>query len=112
MALDDFGIGYSSLQNLRKLPFDILKIDRSFVQSMNDGGDALVIIKAIVQLANNLGLHVTAEGIETESQLLTLGALGCERGQGFLLGVPLAGPSVLSEKTFGKMPRTRRLQRL
>jgi diguanylate cyclase (GGDEF)-like protein len=109
VALDDFGIGYSSLLNLRKLPFDILKIDRSFVQSMNDGGDALIIIKAIVQLANNLGLHVTAEGIETESQLLTLGALGCERGQGFLLGVPLAGPSISSENTFGKMPRTRRL---
>lgn len=112
VALDDFGTGYSSLQNLRKLPFDILKIDKSFVQSMNDGGDALVIVKAIVQLAKNLGLSVTAEGIETESQLLTLRALGCDRGQGFLLGVPGAGPLIANENSFGRMPRTKRSRRL
>jgi diguanylate cyclase (GGDEF)-like protein/PAS domain S-box-containing protein len=112
VALDDFGTGYSSLQSLRKLPFDILKIDKSFVQSMKDGNDALVIIKAIVQLAKNLGLSVTAEGIETESQLLTLEALGCDRGQGFFLGIPRAGPLIANENSLGRMPKIRRSRRL
>jgi EAL domain-containing protein (putative c-di-GMP-specific phosphodiesterase class I) len=79
---------------------------------MHDGADALVIIKAIVQLAKNLGLRVTAEGIESESQLLTLRALGCDRGQGFFLGVPRAGPSIQSENSFGVIPKAKRKQRL
>jgi diguanylate cyclase (GGDEF)-like protein/PAS domain S-box-containing protein len=91
VALDDFGIGYSSLKYLLDLPFDLLKIDQSFVQSMGESKDALTIVKTIVQLGKNLGLEVTAEGIETESQVLTLRALGCERGQGFYLGRPSPG---------------------
>jgi len=91
ISLDDFGTGYSSLRHLRELPFDTLKIDRSFVRSMSDCDDALSIVKTIVQLAKSLGLAVTAEGIETEDQARDLQALGCERGQGYYLGRPAAG---------------------
>jgi diguanylate cyclase (GGDEF)-like protein/PAS domain S-box-containing protein len=91
IALDDFGIGYSSLQHLSELPFDALKIDQSFVKSMNDSKHALMIVKTILQLAQNLGLEVIAEGIETEDQALTLRTLGCELGQGFYFGRPVPG---------------------
>jgi predicted signal transduction protein with EAL and GGDEF domain len=91
VALDDFGIGYSSLKYLLDLPFDVLKIDQSFVQSMSESKDALTIVKAVIQLAKNLGLEVTAEGVETKAQALALQALGCERGQGFYLGRPSPG---------------------
>jgi diguanylate cyclase (GGDEF)-like protein len=91
VALDDFGTGYSSLRHLRELPFDVLKIDRSFVQTMTDSAEALTIVRTIVQLAKNLGLGVTAEGIETALQASELQALGCDRGQGFYLGLPAAG---------------------
>jgi diguanylate cyclase (GGDEF)-like protein/PAS domain S-box-containing protein len=99
VAIDDFGIGYSSLKYLLDLPFDVLKIDQSFVQSMNKNDDALTIVKAIIQLAKNLGLEVTAEGIETKSQALALRALGCERGQGFYLGRPSPGVDCLTAAT-------------
>jgi diguanylate cyclase (GGDEF)-like protein/PAS domain S-box-containing protein len=91
VALDDFGTGYSSLQHLSQLPFDTLKIDQSFVRSMNDSENALMIVKAIVQLAGNLRIGLIAEGIETEKQATVLSALGCERGQGYYLGRPLPG---------------------
>jgi diguanylate cyclase (GGDEF)-like protein/PAS domain S-box-containing protein len=91
IALDDFGIGYSSLQNLLDLPLDLLKIDQSFVRSMDESEDALMIVKAIIQLAKDLHLDVTAEGIETESQAIALLSLGCESGQGFFLGRPSPG---------------------
>jgi diguanylate cyclase (GGDEF)-like protein/PAS domain S-box-containing protein len=97
VALDDFGIGYSSLKYLLDLPFDSLKIDQSFVQSMIENEDAFTIVKAIIQLAKNLGLDVTAEGIETESQALALQSLGCERGQGFYLGRPSPGVDCVSD---------------
>lgn len=97
IALDDFGSGYSSIQQLRKLPLDTLNIDRSFAQSMNDGGEALMIVAAVIQLAKSLGLRVTAKGIETENEALALRALGCERGQGIYVGAsfpltPRKGP--------------------
>jgi diguanylate cyclase (GGDEF)-like protein/PAS domain S-box-containing protein len=97
VVLDDFGTGYSNLKYLLDLPFDVLKIDQSFVQSMGESEDAFAIVKAIIQLAKNLGLEVTAEGIETESQALALQALGCERGQGFYLGRPSPGVNCLSD---------------
>jgi diguanylate cyclase len=90
IALDDFGTGYSSLRHLRELPFDVLKIDRSFVHSMTDSDEAMSIVRTIVHLAKSLGLAVTAEGIETQTQAAELQALGCERGQGYLLGRPCA----------------------
>jgi predicted signal transduction protein with EAL and GGDEF domain len=88
IALDDFGIGYSCLQHLSELPFDTLKIDRSFVRSMIDSADALMIVKTILHLAKNLDLEVIAEGIEAEDQAVLLRSLGCELGQGFHLGRP------------------------
>jgi diguanylate cyclase len=94
IALDDFGTGYSSLRHLRELPFDVLKIDRSFVHSMTDSEEAMSIVRTIVHLAKSLGLAVTAEGIETQGQAAELQALGCERGQGYLLGRPSACPQL------------------
>lgn len=97
VAIDDFGTGYSSLQHLSELPFDTLKIDQSFVRSMNDSKTALTIVKAIVQLSKNLGLGLVAEGIESEDQILTLTVLGCEHGQGFHLGRPAPGMGLATE---------------
>ncbi len=91
IALDDFGTGYSSLRHLRELPFDVLKIDRSFVQGMGDSEEANTIVKTIIDLAKNLGLGVTAEGIETIDHAERLTALGCELGQGYYFGRPEAG---------------------
>lgn len=91
VAIDDFGTGYSSLRHLSELPFDAMKIDQSFVHSMNDNKNALTIVKSIVQLAKNLGIGLVAEGIEAEDQILTLTVLGCDRGQGFHLGPPAPG---------------------
>ncbi len=90
IALDDFGTGYSSLRHLRELPFDSLKIDRSFISSMGESEESRVIVRTVVQLAKNLGLGVTAEGIETPAQIAALHDLGCDRGQGYLLGRPSA----------------------
>jgi predicted signal transduction protein with EAL and GGDEF domain len=99
IALDDFGTGYSSLRHLRELPFDKLKIDQSFVHTMHDSAEALTIVRTIVQLAKSLGLAVTAEGIETSDQAEELKVLGCDLGQGFLLGVPEPEPGALSNAT-------------
>ncbi len=88
-SLDDFGTGYSSLSYLHQFPFDTLKIDRSFVNSIGDNIEKLGIVRAIVTLAHNLGMDTIAEGIETVNQLAQLKALKCEYGQGFYLSKPL-----------------------
>lgn len=91
IALDDFGTGYSSLSYLWKFPFDRLKIDRSFVMQIERAdGKAYDILHSIVSLAQALNLEVTAEGIETHSQLDVLKAMGASHSQGFLLGRPIA----------------------
>lgn len=89
LCIDDFGTGYSSLSYLHRFPIDILKIDRSFVSSMTVCKQNLQIIQAIMTLANNLGIAVTAEGIETAKQLAQLKALECEFGQGYFFSKPV-----------------------
>ena len=88
LALDDFGTGYSSLAHLRALPFDRIKIDRSFVQSINDNTDSATIVTAITRLAESLGLAVTAEGIEDEIIEARLRSIGTFKGQGYMFGRP------------------------
>jgi diguanylate cyclase (GGDEF)-like protein len=84
LAMDDFGTGYSNLAYLQKLPIDLLKIDRSFVSGMLADRDKIAIVRAILSLAQALGMQTTAEGIETNELAQTLAALGCTYGQGFL----------------------------
>jgi len=88
-GLDDFGTGYSSLAYLHSLPFDVLKIDRSFVASI-DQPKSQQIVRTILDLARNLGLRVVAEGIETDAQAASLDGMGCVMGQGFYMGRPLS----------------------
>ena len=90
LALDDFGVGYSTLMQLRQLPFTEIKIDRFFVNDLADSNDSRVIVASIVELAHGLGLTVTAEGVETEEQLRYLAEVDCDVAQGFLVGTPLA----------------------
>lgn len=89
ISLDDFGNGYSSLNYLRQLPIDTLKIDKSFVQSLTSSKDDRVIAKAIIEMAHSLGLSVTAEGVDGYEQLSFLKSKGCDRGQGYLFSRPL-----------------------
>jgi diguanylate cyclase (GGDEF)-like protein/PAS domain S-box-containing protein len=89
LSIDDFGTGYSSLSYLQRFPIDTLKIDRSFVTQMMENEENLAIVRTIVALAQNLGMDVVAEGVETEDQLRLLRKLECENGQGFLFSTPL-----------------------
>uniref|UniRef100_UPI0035CB4BE3 putative bifunctional diguanylate cyclase/phosphodiesterase n=1 Tax=uncultured Sphingomonas sp. TaxID=158754 RepID=UPI0035CB4BE3 len=89
IAMDDFGTGYSNLAYLQKLPIDVLKIDRSFVTGMLADRDKIAIVRAILSLAQALGMKTTAEGIETNELAQTLAALGCTFGQGYLYAKPL-----------------------
>ncbi|OPK02536.1 diguanylate cyclase [Pseudomonas veronii] len=89
IAMDDFGTGYSSLSYLRAFPFDGLKIDRSFLNRLEDSADDKAIVQAIVGLGRALSLTVTAEGIETAEHLALLKAVACDEGQGYFLSRPL-----------------------
>ncbi|OQW78646.1 MAG: hypothetical protein BVN35_03015 [Proteobacteria bacterium ST_bin11] len=88
-SMDDFGTGNSSLSNLRKLPIDQLKIDQSFVQDISIDHDDTVIVQTIIAMANNLGLDVIAEGVETEAQRVFLESHGCGLFQGYLFSKPV-----------------------
>jgi EAL domain-containing protein (putative c-di-GMP-specific phosphodiesterase class I) len=88
IAIDDFGTGYSSLAYLARLPIDVLKIDRSFVEHCDQRGGGLRLVETIIALGHGLELSVVAEGVERESQLEQLRAVGCDGVQGFLLGRP------------------------
>jgi EAL domain-containing protein (putative c-di-GMP-specific phosphodiesterase class I) len=89
LAMDDFGTGYSNLAYLQQLPIDVLKIDRSFVLNMAADRDKLAIVRAVLSLAQALGMQTVAEGIETAELARMLGALGCHYGQGFHFARPL-----------------------
>jgi diguanylate cyclase (GGDEF)-like protein len=99
LPIDDFGTGYSSLAYLHRFPISSLKIDKSFVKNVDSGGEDEVIVRTIVNLAHNLAMDVIAEGVETEEQLESLKALGCEFGQGFLFSkaVPAKEATALLE---------------
>ena len=89
LSIDDFGTGYSSLSYLNRFPVDTLKIDRSFVSSMDEADDNLQIVKTIITLAGNLGMQVVAEGVETEAQLNQLKLMKCQYAQGYYFSKPL-----------------------
>lgn len=89
LSIDDFGTGYSSLSYLHRLPFDTLKIDRSFVNNVGDNGENSEILQTIISLAKNLKMRAIAEGIETETQLQILRDLNCDFAQGYLFSKPL-----------------------
>ena len=101
LALDDFGTGYSSLAHLRALPFDRIKIDKSFVSSINDSADSAAIVNAIARLGESLNMPVTAEGVEDAAIEERLRAIGCTKAQGWYYGKPLSAHGVrrlLSER--------------
>ncbi|WP_292128538.1 EAL domain-containing protein, partial [Mesorhizobium sp.] len=87
IALDDFGTGYSSLGYLRRFPVDKIKIDRSFIHDL-DKRDTAAIVRTVIGLGAELGITVTAEGVEAEAQLDMLRKAGCGEAQGFLIGAP------------------------
>jgi diguanylate cyclase (GGDEF)-like protein len=93
IAMDDFGTGYSNLAYLQRLPIDVLKIDRSFVDHMVEDRDKAAIVRTIQSLAEVLGMKTTAEGVETADQARLLSALGCDFGQGYLFARPMDGPA-------------------
>ncbi|NES70406.1 MAG: EAL domain-containing protein, partial [Okeania sp. SIO2D1] len=89
ISMDDFGTGYSSLSYLREFPFDVIKIDRSFVSNITEDSKTGAITIAIIQMAHNLNLKVVAEGVETQSELDFLRKYDCDEIQGYLFSAPL-----------------------
>ncbi len=89
LAIDDFGTGYSSLNYIRRFPLDILKIDKSFVDGINDQAQGSALTQSLINLATILKLHSIAEGIERAEQLTRLQEMGCEFGQGYLFSKPV-----------------------
>jgi diguanylate cyclase (GGDEF)-like protein len=106
MVLDDFGCGYSSLIYLRRFAFDKIKIDRSFLESMEMTGESAIIVESIVALGRSLGLTVTAEGVETIEQARFLETLGCHELQGFLFSEPLTADEVEAKLAEERAPAT------
>ena len=96
VAMDDFGTGYSSLAYLQRLPIDVLKIDRSFVSGMMQDADSVAIVRAVLSLAEALGMSTTAEGVESVELATTLAALGCASGQGYYFAKPLEASAALA----------------
>jgi diguanylate cyclase (GGDEF)-like protein len=94
LSLDDFGTGYSSLSYLHKLPFDALKIDRSFVTTLTTSRDTGAIVNTIMGMARSLNMSVIAEGVESQPEAVKLAQLGCDYAQGFLFGIPMEAQAV------------------
>ena len=102
ISLDDFGTGYSSLSHLRDLRVDTVKMDKSFIDKITDGGEAVAIVVAVLSLAKSLKIATVAEGVETEPQAQLLRSMGCDRAQGFFFGRPvdaaIAGELMMTRK--------------
>src|SRR5262249_13224596 len=104
IALDNFGEGHTSLRQLRELPFDKVKIDRSFVRAMNSERDALVMVRTICSMAQNLSLEVVAEGVPSLEQAKQLHMLGCGMGQGELFGLAAPAATFANKQTTPQRP--------
>ncbi|WP_316157545.1 EAL domain-containing protein [Cupriavidus sp. BIC8F] len=109
IAFDDFGTGYASLSLLKRFPLTRIKIDRSFVQQIQESDRDAAIVRALLDMARSFGMETIAEGVETEEQRDTLHRLGCEEGQGYLFGRPL--PALQFAEMFDIGPRVSRLLR-
>ncbi len=108
LAVDDYGTGFSSLAYLKQLPVDIIKIDKSFVLTMDADDDDAVIVKSTIELAHNLGFKVVAEGVESEAISRMLLALGCDTAQGYHYCKPVNSATFarwLTESPLGKAGR-------
>lgn len=109
IAIDDFGTGYSSLSYLKRLPIDMVKLDRSFVEGITNDLDDAALVTAVITLAHKLRLKVIAEGVETDEHFRLLRRLRCDRGQGYLFGRPM--PAEVFRKSFGPSLKPLRLAR-
>jgi EAL domain-containing protein (putative c-di-GMP-specific phosphodiesterase class I) len=89
ISIDDFGVGYSSLAYLKRLPADVLKIDKSFVKGLGEDVEDTAIVGMVIELAHTLGMAVIAEGVESEAQAALLKEMGCDMAQGFYFAEPL-----------------------
>jgi EAL domain-containing protein (putative c-di-GMP-specific phosphodiesterase class I) len=96
LAIDDFGTGYSSLNYVRRFPVDILKVDKSFIDGVADGGESSALTAAVIELAGILNLKPVAEGIERPDQLERLLELHCDLGQGYLFAKPLPSQDLVT----------------
>ena len=96
LSIDDFGTGYSSMLQLVRLPFSEIKVDKSFVMSARRSQESRTLIKSIVDLGHNLGLHVTAEGVEDQLAMDYLKSVGCDLAQGYLIARPMLGDEALA----------------
>jgi EAL domain-containing protein (putative c-di-GMP-specific phosphodiesterase class I) len=94
VTLDDFGTGYSSLGYLQRLPIENLKLDQLLIRDIGRSRNSELVVSSIVALAQNLGIHTTAEGIETEEQLRVIRTTRCDRVQGYLLSKPIPAPEL------------------
>lgn len=98
LAMDDFGTGHSSLSCLHELPFDVLKIDRSFVSNLERGRQFIAMARTVVTLAENLGMTCVAEGVENRAQTATLKSIGCTCAQGYYFGKPMSAEALIDGK--------------
>ena len=94
VSIDDFGVGYSSLAYLKRLPADILKIDKTFTKGIGEDVEDVAIVRMVIELAHTLGMKVIADGVESEEQATLLAEMGCDMAQGFYVSRPLPSEEV------------------